>query len=124
MGLSPLVCLADATIDTNMCTRSQSVVIGVTSHCRPSEQWWEADFPADTLGTIHRASQEADATMIRCSKCGSTNVEEINVEMVFARGKAEPIYVPSRHAACLECGFAEYFLPQETLAKLRELVKS
>lgn len=116
MGLSPLVFLADATIDTNMCTRSQSVVMGVTSHCRPSEQRWEPDFPADTLGTT--------TVIKRCSKCGSTNVEEINVEMVFARGKAEPIYVLSRHAACLECGFAEYFLPQETLAKLRELVKS
>lgn len=60
----------------------------------------------------------------RCSKCGSANVGEINVEMVFARAKAEPLYVPSRHAVCLECGFAEYFLLQETLEKLRELVKS
>jgi len=84
-----------------------------------------AGLPRGTLGAINQASQEGDATMInRCSKCGSTNVEEINVEMVFARGKGEPIYVQSRHAVCLECGVAEYSLPQETLAKLRELVKS
>jgi len=60
----------------------------------------------------------------RCPECGSTNVEEINVEMAFARGKAEPVYVPSRQTVCLECGFAEYFLLPETLAKLRELVKA
>jgi predicted nucleic-acid-binding Zn-ribbon protein len=60
----------------------------------------------------------------RCSECGSTNMEELNVEIAFARGKAEPIYVPSRHMVCLECGFGEYSLPQETLAKLRELVKA
>jgi hypothetical protein len=51
-------------------------------------------------------------------------MEELNVEIAFARGKAEPIYVPSRHMVCLECGFGEYSLPQETLAKLRELVKA
>ena len=82
-------------------------------------------FAMDNLGTNNQASQEGDATMSeRCPKCGSTNVEEINVEMAFARGKAEPIYVPSRHMVCLECGFGEYSLPQETLAKLRELVKA
>jgi predicted nucleic-acid-binding Zn-ribbon protein len=58
-----------------------------------------------------------------CPKCGSTNVKEINVEMAFARGKAEPVYVLGKHSVCLDCGFAKYFLPKETLAKLRELVK-
>ena len=84
-----------------------------------------AGLPPDRLGTINQASQEVDASMInRCSECGSVKVEEINVEMVFARGKAEPVYVPSRHTVCLECGFAEYFLPQDSLAKLRELVQA
>ena len=69
----------------------------------------------------------------RCPKCGSTKVEEINVEMAFARGKAEPVYVPSRHTpvyalanhkVCLNCGFAECSLAPKTLAKLRELLKA
>ena len=58
-----------------------------------------------------------------CSKCGSTKVETINVEMAFARAKAEPVYVLAGNSVCLDCGFAECFLPQESLAKLRELVQ-
>ena len=58
-----------------------------------------------------------------CSKCGSTKVETINVEMAFARAKAEPVYVLGVNSVCLDCGFAECFLPQESLAKLSELVQ-
>ena len=59
-----------------------------------------------------------------CSKCGSTKVETINVEMAFARGKAEPVYVLVGNSVCLDCGFGECFLPPEFLAKLRELVQA
>jgi hypothetical protein len=59
-----------------------------------------------------------------CSKCGSTKVETINVEMAFARGKAEPLYVLAGNSVCLDCGFAECFLPRESLEKLRELVQA
>jgi hypothetical protein len=58
-----------------------------------------------------------------CPKCGS-KVEEINVEMAFARGKAAPVYVFASNSVCLDCGFAECFLPQESLAKLRELFQA
>jgi hypothetical protein len=59
-----------------------------------------------------------------CSKCGSTKVEAINVEMAFARAKAEPVYVLAVNSVCLDCGFAECFLPQESVAKLRELAQA
>jgi len=63
--------------------------------------------------------------MIRtCLKCGSARVEAMNVEMAFARGKAEPVYVLVSHSVCLDCGFAECFLPPESLEKLRELVQA
>ena len=60
----------------------------------------------------------------RCPKCGSTKVEAINAETVFARGKAEPVYALANHKVCLNCGFAECSLAPETLAKLRELLKA
>jgi hypothetical protein len=59
-----------------------------------------------------------------CSKCGSTRVQTINVEMAFARGKAEPVYVLAGNSVCLDCGFAECFLPQESLAKLKQLCRA
>ena len=57
---------------------------------------------------------------MKCSKCESTNVREINVEMAFARGKAEPIYVAGSPVVCLECGFAGIFVPRGPLAQLRD----
>jgi hypothetical protein len=59
----------------------------------------------------------------RCPRCGSTKVEAINAETVFARGKAEPVYALASPKVCLNCGFAECSIAPETLAKLRELVK-
>jgi hypothetical protein len=59
-----------------------------------------------------------------CSKCGSPKVETINVEMAFAHGKAAPVYACLSNSVCLDCGLAECFLPQESLAKLRKLVQA
>lgn len=56
---------------------------------------------------------------MKCLKCESTNVREINVEMAFARGKAEPVYASGRPIVCLDCGFTEISLPQGALAQLR-----
>jgi hypothetical protein len=58
-----------------------------------------------------------------CPKCESTRVAAINVEMAFARGKAKPVYAVVNQMVCLDCGFAEWFLSQEVLAELRELVQ-
>ncbi len=56
---------------------------------------------------------------MKCLKCESTNVREINVEMAFARGKAEPVYAAGRPIVCLDCGFVDISVPQSTLAQLR-----
>jgi hypothetical protein len=56
---------------------------------------------------------------MKCLKCESTNVREINVEMAFARGKAEPVYVAGQPIVCLNCGFVDISVPQGELAQLR-----
>ena len=58
-----------------------------------------------------------------CPKCGSTKVEVINAEIAFARGKAEPVYAVTRQIVCLDCGFAEFVVSQQTLDQLKSLVK-
>jgi len=58
-----------------------------------------------------------------CSKCGSTRVEEINMEMAFARGKAEPVYALGKPTVCLHCGFLECVLPESSLVELRALTQ-
>ena len=69
----------------------------------------------------NQEAREGSAAMIkRCPNCRSTKVQEINVEMAFARGKATPLYTLGKPVVCLECGFAECFIPEEPLAKLRE----
>lgn len=82
----------------------------------------------EMLGTAEGEEQREhhDCTNMTetCSKCGSTKVETINVEMAFARAKAEPVYALAVNRICLDCGFAECFLPQESLAKLRALVQA
>jgi predicted nucleic-acid-binding Zn-ribbon protein len=59
-------------------------------------------------------------TTKRCPKCGSTKVREINLEMAFARGIAEPVYALGRPLVCFNCGFAECRLPDQTLHELSE----
>ena len=56
---------------------------------------------------------------MKCLKCESTNVREINVEIAFARGKAEPVYAAGRPIVCLDCGFANILVPAGALAQLR-----
>jgi len=56
---------------------------------------------------------------MKCVKCESANVREINLEMAFARGTAEPVYAAGRPVVCLDCGFVEISVPQGPLAQLR-----
>ena len=58
-----------------------------------------------------------------CAKCGSTRVEEINMEMAFASGKAEPVYALGKPTVCLQCGFLECALPESSLVELRALTQ-
>jgi predicted nucleic-acid-binding Zn-ribbon protein len=55
----------------------------------------------------------------KCPKCGSANLDRINVEMAFARGTAEPVYALERPTVCLNCGFFECQISEGPLAKLR-----
>jgi len=55
----------------------------------------------------------------KCPKCRSTEIERIKVEMAFARGKGDPVYVLGKPMICLECGFAECSIPEQSLKKLR-----
>ena len=55
----------------------------------------------------------------KCPKCGSANLGSVNVEMAFARGTAEPVYALGRPTVCLNCGYFEYQISEEPLAKLR-----
>jgi len=59
-----------------------------------------------------------------CSKCGSTKVEEINMEMAFARGKVEPVYALGTPTVCLDCGFLECVLGESSLVELRALTQA
>jgi predicted nucleic-acid-binding Zn-ribbon protein len=55
----------------------------------------------------------------RCPKCRSTKRERNKVEMAFAPGQADPVYVLGKPIVCLDCGFAECFIPKKSLKKLR-----
>ena len=55
----------------------------------------------------------------RC-RCGSANMQAINVEMAFAPTKAEPVYALAKPVVCLNCGLVECSLSEEPLSKLRE----
>ena len=57
---------------------------------------------------------------MKCFKCESTNVREINLEMAFARGKAAPVYAAGRPVVCLECGFVDISVAQDALVQLRD----
>jgi hypothetical protein len=54
----------------------------------------------------------------RC-RCGSANVQAINVEMAFAPTKAEPVYALAKPIVCLDCGLVESSLSEEPLRTLR-----
>jgi hypothetical protein len=56
----------------------------------------------------------------RCLKCGSIAVDTVNAEVSFARGLAAPVYTLGKMAVCLDCGSAEYLVPEEPLAQLRQ----
>ena len=56
----------------------------------------------------------------RCDRCGSANVQRINLEMAFAPSKAEPVYVLAKPTVCLDCGLVECSLSGESLRELRE----
>jgi len=58
--------------------------------------------------------------MAKCLKCGSTELDRLNVELSFARGLLTPVYSVGQITVCLACGFAEYPVPQESLAQLRQ----
>ena len=43
----------------------------------------------------------------------------MKVEMAFARGQADPVYVLGEPVLCLDCGFAQCSIPKEFLEELR-----
>ena len=56
----------------------------------------------------------------RCYRCGSANVQAINMEISFALLKAEPVYALAKPIVCLECGVVELTLSEDPLRKLRD----
>ena len=56
-----------------------------------------------------------------CRNCGSNAINKVSTELSFARGiAAVPIYALGTMSVCLECGLAEYVVPEESLAQLRQ----
>jgi hypothetical protein len=55
-----------------------------------------------------------------CSECGSTKVAKVQAEVKIARDDGAPVYTCGQVSLCQECGFAQYVLPQDALARLRE----
>jgi len=58
--------------------------------------------------------------MAKCLKCESTELDRLNVELSFARGLVTPVYSVGKMTVCMTCGFAEYLVPPEPLAQLRQ----
>jgi hypothetical protein len=56
-----------------------------------------------------------------CTKCGSDQVQEFSAEMAFGGGmKSPPIYFLSKAVCCLNCGLAQFSIPEDSLNELRE----
>jgi hypothetical protein len=60
-----------------------------------------------------------------CKKCGSTHQQEFPSEQTFAfpgkeRLNLSPVYVCQKTLVCLDCGYAEVFIPPPQLRELRE----
>jgi predicted nucleic-acid-binding Zn-ribbon protein len=58
-----------------------------------------------------------------CTKCGSSSVKELNVEIAFGGGTRRPVvYALAKSVCCLDCGFAEFTVPEDSLNELRGYV--
>jgi hypothetical protein len=56
-----------------------------------------------------------------CIKCGSDKVKVLSTEMAFGGGtQFPPVYALAAPVCCLDCGFAEFSIPQDSLNELRQ----
>jgi len=81
-------------------------------------------YPTGCDGASKKNNQTDSGMIEKCSRCGSSNAQEINLEMAFARGTAPPVYALGRPLVCLDCGLAEITIPAEPLAELRDGIPS